>query len=267
MLHLGERIFPRKEWTAFLGAVCCSLALLFSNNSAQIDVVKTWVLGGFGYALEKVSVVYSLYDLSEENRRLRRRSGELMLQNSRLKEAQLENQRLRALLAFKAESKLALIPAKVIGTREDGLVNAMVISAGERDGLKKNMAVVTAAGLLGKVFHVSPHHASVQLLLDRNFRVSAMIRRSRTTGIVRWTDGDLVELGEVMKRSDVKIGDEVITSGFSSIFPGGLVIGTVTDIRQDEQSLFLHVLVRPAVDFSRIEEVLVVKNQPVVGAE
>lgn len=252
-----------------LGAIILSLVLLFSNDSRQVNTIKTWALGGFGYLSEKVAFVYRLNRLYEENERLRQKSSRLMLENSRLKEADLENKRLRALLDFKTRSKLQLVAAKVIGHQQNALVNAIMISAGTADGLRKNMAVVTADGLLGKVFQTSRHYASVQLLLDRNFRVSAVVRRSRVNGIVKWTQGNRVVLAEVNKRSDVKVGDEVATSGFSAIFPEGLTVGRVVKVADNDRSLFMDVLVEPSVDFSRVEEVFVVQRvrQPVNAAE
>ncbi len=267
MFRINEWILPRKELLAFLGAIVCSIILLLSNDSRQIDTIKSWVLGGSGYILEKISVVYRLNNLYDENHWLRIRSSRLMLENSRLKEALQENQRLRALLRFKSESKLDLVPAKVIGEQKNGLVNAIMVSSGAADGLERNMAVVTAAGLVGKVYRLSAHYAFVQLLLDRNFRVSATVQRSRVNGIIKWQQGNQVVLSEVVKRSDVKIGDAVISSGYSSIFPGGLLIGHVAEITDKKNSLFVTVLVNPSVDFSKLEEVLIIKKRQSVREE
>ncbi|MCG8608528.1 rod shape-determining protein MreC, partial [bacterium] len=92
--------------------------------------------------------------------------------------------------------------------------------------------------------------------------VSAKIQRSRVTGIITWSEGNQVVLAEVPKRSDVKVGDSVISSGFSTIFPEGLEIGRVSEIDEDTDGMFMRILVQPAVDFASLEEVFIIRNQP-----
>ncbi|MFQ5822454.1 MAG: rod shape-determining protein MreC [bacterium] len=261
MHRLYEWFINRKEYLTFLGAVIFSLILIFTNDVSQIQTVKSWTLDGFGLLLEKLSVLDRITSIYEENRWLRQKNAELMLDNSKLKEALLENKRLRQMLVFKSESQLDLIPAKVIGKGGNGFINSIILSIGHNDGLERNMAVVTAQGLVGKIFNVSRYRSTAQLLLDRNFRVSALIQRSRVTGIIKWHEGNQVFLAEVPKRSDVILGDVVVTSGYSTIFPGGLKIGYVIRISENEEGMFMNILVKPLVDFSNLEEVFVIRNQ------
>jgi rod shape-determining protein MreC len=227
-----------------------------------MQAVSAWTLEGYGFILEKISVIKRMNAISHENDWLRQKNAELMLENSRLQEALQENQRLRQMLEFKSTSQLDLVPARVIGKGSSGFIHSIILAVGEADSIQKNMAVVTAQGLVGKIFNVSEDHATAQLLLDRNFRASAMIQRSRVSGIVKWHAGNQVMLAEVPKRSDVQVGDVVITSGLSSIFPAGLEIGEVTDCRDDQQNMFMNILVHPAVDFAKLEEVFVIKRLP-----
>jgi rod shape-determining protein MreC len=141
------------------------------------------------------------------------------------------------------------------------------VSAGRVDSVKKNMAVVTADGLVGKVFSVAGKLSNVQLLLDRNYRVSAMIQRSRTLGIIRIAGNNRLELAEIPKRSDIEVGDRVVTSGLSLTYPNGLDIGRVARIDNDEQGMFMKVLVEPAVDFSRLEEVFIIRQTAILTTE
>lgn len=262
MGRLNEWFIHRKDFITLLLTVVTSLVLLFSSSTDQVRTLRNWSLGGFGYLLNKLSVLYRYEDVYEENSWLRRQNANLMLDVSRLQESALENQRLRALLDFKNESQFDLVPAKVIGRGENSLVNAITLTAGQADSITRNMAVVTAQGLVGKVYSVSPNISTVQLLLDRNFRVGATVRRSRVMGVVKWTSGNDVVLSEIPKRSDIAIGDTVITSGISTIFPGGLEIGKVVEISDDDRSLFMNVKLETAVDFSKLEEVLVVRKRP-----
>ncbi len=263
MRSLNEWVSYRRDLFTLLAAILFSLGLLWSNEGLQIQTIQRWTLSGFGFLLEKVSFLSEMNSLREENEWLRQKNTELMLANSRLKEALNENRRLRELLDFKETSQLDLIPAKVIGKASNSFVNSIILAAGSADSIEKNMAVVTAQGLVGKVFSVTENHATGQLLLDRNFRVSAMTQRSRVNGIVKWREGNRVALAEVPKRSDVAAGDTVITSGQSFFFPGGLLIGKVVSLSESEQSMFMDILVEPAVDFTRLEEVFVIRSRPI----
>lgn len=263
MFRLSEWFVHRKEYLTLLAAIILSLSLIFSNDDLQIQTVKAWTFGGFGYILDKIAVLRRYDAVYEENQWLREKSAELMLENSRLKEAMIENQRLRQLLGFKSKSQLDLIAAKVVGKDKNGFVNSIFLAAGSVDSLEKNMAVVTAQGLAGKIYNVSRYNSTAQLLLDRNFRVSAMIQRSRVTGIIKWHQGDHLMLAEVPRRSDVTAGDTVITSGLSTIFPGGLEIGRVLRVDEDIQGMFMSIFVKPTVDFTKLEEVFIIRMQQV----
>ncbi|MFQ5601656.1 MAG: rod shape-determining protein MreC [bacterium] len=256
-----DLFIKQKEYLTLLAAVVLSLALIFSNDGHQIRSIKTWALGGFGFMLEKASVVSRFNAIYQENRWLRQQNAQLMIENSKLREARFENDRLKQLLDFKSESQLDLVPAKVIGAGHNGFIKSVIITAGNKDSLVKNMAVVTSQGLVGKLFSVGQRHSVAQLLLDRNFRVSAMIQRSRVTGIIEWQQGEHVILSGVFKRADVKVGDLVTTSGYSSIFPAGLIIGHVAECTKDERELFLNIVVQPSVDISKLEEVFVIRTR------
>jgi len=262
MRHFNDWIKNRKEPLSLLFAIIFSIALMFSNDGDQLHTVKAWSLGSIGFVLEKLATLRTFSGLHDENRWLRRQNAQLMIKSSRLQEALIENRRLRQLLEFKQESTLDLVPAKVIGTQERGFVNSLLLDSGAADSLKKDMAVVTSQGLVGKIFTVSEQFSVVQLLFDRNFRASAMVQRSRIKGIIRWNQGEQVELGEVTARSDVVSGDVIVTSTVSSVFPSGIVIGEVERVeREHPRDMFLRIDVRPAVDFNKLEEVFVVRNR------
>ncbi len=257
------------EWLAtwrdhlVLGLVIlASTALMFSNDRSQVWAVRAGLIELYGMVGKGVSWYQELWDLRQENRRLRRIDTTLLLENSRLREAYLENQRLRALLGFKSRSKLKLIPARVIGRQANGLIQAIVLDAGQADGLRRNMPLVTAQGLVGRVYEVTNHKALAQILPDRNFKVSARIQRSRVTGILTWAGGRRYLLREVPLRSDVRVGDVVITSGYSSIYPAGIKIGVVTSVRSKRSGLFMDVEVTPEVDFTTLEEVCAIRPMP-----
>ncbi len=123
-----------------------------------------------------------------------------------------------------------------------------------------SMPVVTADGLAGKVTTMSGDYAVVQLLLHKDVRVSARVERSRVTGIIRWTGGQFLQFANVPTSFDVRKGDAIITSEFSSIYPPGIRIGVVSGTRAVPGALFQAVDVAPAVDFDRLEEVFVASS-------
>ncbi len=260
-----EWFVDRKDLVILLVSVVSSLVLIFSSDDSQIHFLRAWALGSFGVILDEVTSVEKYSDVYEQNVWLRDQNASLMLENSRLKEAAVENARLRSLLSFKTKSQLQLIPARVVGMNESGFINSIVLDVGKADSIAVNMTIVTAQGVAGKVYQVDEHFAIAQLLLDRNFRVGAMVQRSRTMGIMRWATGSQVVLAAVPKRSDVVVGDSVVTTGLSTIFPGGLQIGRVVEVNEDEQGMFMNVAVQPTVDFSKLEEVFVVKMQPLLS--
>jgi len=137
MRGFSEWFIIRRDYLTLVLAVLFSTILMFTNKGRQTETVRLWTLAGFGVILEKFSVLQQLNNIHEENQWLRRKSAELMLENSGLKEAQLENQRLRQLLDFKFESQLDLIAAKVIGKKESGFLNSVVLDAGKAEEIKK----------------------------------------------------------------------------------------------------------------------------------
>ncbi len=261
-MRVTQSFVTRRELVTFLLAIVSSIFIILSNEGEQIQTIRSWTFAGFGFMLERFAVLTRYQEVFEENQWLREQNARLVLANGALAESKFENQRLRDLLGFKAKSELQLVPAKLIGKQENGFINSIFLDAGSRDGLKKNMAVVTAQGLVGKIFRIGEQNATAQLLLDRNFRVSAMVQRSRVTGVVRWLGSNQVVLAEVPKRSDIRIGDKVVTSGLSTIFPGGLDIGVITQTDESRPGMLMDVLLYPTVDFSKLEEVFVVRMAP-----
>jgi len=267
MRRLSDWIVYKKEYLTLAGATVISLILIFSNDHPRVHTIRGFAFGTVSYVLEKVSLLTKYDNLYQNNRWLRAENARLMLENSRYKEALYENQRLKALLNFQKKSELILLPARVIGRNDRSFIKSIVLDVGSQSGIEKDMAVVTSQGLVGRVFSVTSNNAIVQLMQDRNFRVSSTVRRSRVSGITRWFSGNDLVLAEVPKRSDVNVGDFVVTSGLSTIFPGGLEIGQVREINDEEQGMFMTVLVRPSVHFSKLEEVFVVTLNPTVSTK
>jgi rod shape-determining protein MreC len=200
-----------------------------------------------------------------ENRRLRQRLRELETELQLRSYRAQESVRLRDLLELQQSVPLETLAAQVVG--RDGLpwFRTLTLDKGEQDGVRLDAAVISATGVVGRVFATGPHAARVQLLLDRDSGAAAIVERSRVSGVVSGqasgTDGggEDLALKYVPERADVVVGDVVVTSGLDRIFPKGLVIGRVRSVG-DATGLFRDVRVEPSARFGQLEEVLVLKG-------
>lgn len=261
-------LLPPHEYSILAVLVFLAVALAASSTRTTMDTPRLAVLALVAKASRPFAALERWRELGRENESLRRANAQLVLENALLAEARAENERLRNLLGFSSQLPLEFVPARVIGTSTQGSVQAVILDVGNNRGLRKNMPVVCAEGLVGKLYVVGSDHALAQLLIDRNARVSARVQRSRVTGIVRSLHANRLLLEQVPKRADVQVGDVVVTSGLTPMFPPGLKIGTVTDVSEQNPGLFMSISIVPAADFGRLEEVLVVRgwsSQPARG--
>jgi rod shape-determining protein MreC len=227
--------------------------------TSPVQKVVRRIIGGIGNVWRGY---FYLVGAQKENEVLRRELHELKLQVNRYREADLANQRLRALLNFKKSIATPLLPAELVSFDPSGWFQTILIDKGSSDGVAQDMAVVSAEGLMGRVIGVSSRHAKVLLILDANSAVDALIQRSRVRGVLVGLGRDLCLLKYVQRNEDVQVGDQVISSGMGGVFPKGLLLGTVQEVVRGSSGLFQRVEVEPAADFSRLEEVMVVIQPP-----
>ncbi|MDZ7291238.1 MAG: rod shape-determining protein MreC [candidate division KSB1 bacterium] len=248
----------KREYFTLIAAILASLYCLFNNDKPQIDAMRALFLDYYAILQEKFSWARKLAELQRENTELRRKATQMMLENTQLREAVLENHRLRQMLNFRERTSWNFRTGRVITKQRDETPVSVTIDIGSDNALRPNMPVVTPEGLVGKLYKVYHHTSIVQLMLDRNFSVSARVQRSRVLGIVTWSERSGLELTAVPRTSDVQIGDAVVTSDSSALFPPGLRIGLVSGTYEDKTSLFKTITLQPDVDFSRLEEVYVI---------
>ena len=199
----------------------------------------------------------NLVHVRQENLHLQRQVEALQGQLTHYQEAYVQQQRLRELLGFRALTFPQAVVAEVVGIDPSPWSEVVTINKGSRDSLRKDIAVATHQGLVGRTIEMAPHYATVLLVTDRRSAVDALIQRTRTRGIVVGNARRLCELRYVDLHADVQVGDTVVASGFGEVYPKGLLIGTVAAVHQKLQGLFHEVEVQPAVDLAQLEEVLV----------
>ncbi len=262
MSPVYDILYKFREYILLLAAILFSFIIIFSNDTAEVQALQAKIVDGMSFLQKPVLAFRRLGDLEAENHQLKQRIVELSLEVQQRDEAILENQRLRKLLNFQNQSRLALQPAKIINRGGSTIVNSVTVNAGTSDGIAENRAVVVADGVVGKTIRVGKRSALVQLLTDVNFRLSVKTRRTRATGILVWEHDDLCSMQNVPKTLDIQPGDTVITSGYSDIFPEGLVVGEVISSSNDLPGYHKRIQVRSFVDFNRLEEVFIVTQQP-----
>lgn len=201
----------------------------------------------------------NLRGVHAENERLKRELGELEVRFQQERAAAERTRQLERLLGFQHEIDIETIPSVVIGAGASPEFRTITIDKGSTSGLRANMAVIAPTGVVGRIVTPTGHAAKVQLLIDRNAGAGALVERSRAQGVILGAGEDLLRMDYVSGIADVKVGDTIVTSGIDGIYPKGFVIGKVESVDRGN-GIYKIIRVRPAVDFNRLEEVLVVKS-------
>lgn len=263
------------------------LLLLVSHESgllAPVESATHYVLGPlqrvFWSVFEGAGGVFrgvrEARELRSEVEELQAEADALKVENVRLREHEAEAQQLRALLNFASEYPIsahlgaevvsreaceAYPCGEVVGLDPNPYLRYVTINVGAQQGARVGMSVVSGgAGLVGRITEVGPRIAKVQLLSDPDSAVAALLQSTRASGLVVGQQDGTLQLRYVPQEEDIMVGDIVLTSGLGGLMPKGLVIGQVTEVQQREYETFQTATVRPAVDFTRLELVLVVTS-------
>jgi rod shape-determining protein MreC len=220
------------------------------------SAVRTWIG-------DMVDGYVDLVHVRKENEELKKKIQSLTFALNQLREEAEANERLRRLLNFSKSRELPMLPARVVGRDSTGWFKTLLIDKGEKEGVDKNMAVVNDLGVVGRIIAVSTNYAKVLLVIDRNSAVDALIQESRYKGILEGEGDKLCSLKYISPLHKVEKGERVVTSGMSRVFPKCLPLGSIEKVEPESGTMFQKILVRPNVDFSRLEEVLVItERQP-----
>lgn len=201
-----------------------------------------------------------LIDVQDQNADLRGRVDALESLNSRLLEFESENERLRQLLEFKTTTALEGSVATVVGRDPSNWTFTVNVDRGLRDGVVEGSAVVVGDAVVGQTTAVTQTNSRVQLLTDGLSAISTIVQRNRAPGIAEGMQGKLLRLRYVESQYKVLPGDRIITSGLDGVYPKGLLVGVVTEVRQAERGLFHTITVQPSADLTRLEQVMILKR-------
>jgi len=230
-------------------------------------LIRVWTVGaaspferagsyGFGWVRDTWRHYFALQNTTRENEQIRHENNALKLQITQLQGKAAEADRLAALLNFRqSHAGVPMIAARVIGTSAGAASQTIQLDRGERDGIRKNMGVITPDGVVGKVVESYPNASQVLLLTDKESGVGAMLADSRTQSPVGGQGEPLLVMKYVPNDDTVNLGERVITSGMDRIFPRDLPVGTVAEIKSGNP--FKQIRIKPAANLERLEEVLV----------
>ena len=199
-----------------------------------------------------------LVNLERENRMLKQKIAELQEENHRAKEVTLAFDRLKQLLQFREKNSPSMIGVEVIGQDPSSWFKSVTIDKGERDGVKKGMAVISPAGVIGQILKTAPHYATVLLITDYNSAVDSIVQRTRAKAIVEGKGENRCQLKYLLRTEEVAVGDAVVTSGMAGNFPKGLMVGEIKEVDKKGYGVFQYAELAPSVDLTKLEEIFVI---------
>jgi rod shape-determining protein MreC len=230
---------------------------------AEVQRVASSAIGGVKTG---VNDYVAVQDIRGENERLRAEVAQLQIRLQQEQAAAAQTRTLQQLLDLRQSTQLATLAGTVIAGGASPEFRTMTIDIGSHSGVVNDMAVIAPAGVVGRVIRAGTFASKVQLLIDRNAAAGVIDQRSRAQGIVVGNGTNTLELTYVSGTADVHEGDALVTSGIDGIYPKGFVVGQVQSVQRGGGEYSL-VRVRPSVDFSSIESVLVVTTPPAKGGD
>ena len=230
-------ILKKKDHLLFVLLVLFSFNILLNNDSPNTLLVRAKFLDSFSFISSPSMWLKTIVQLEEETQLLREKNLQLSLQSEEMIRSYEENINLKNLLDYKKDSNFNLVAAKVLNMGSSSNLSSITINVGLNENIEINQPVIIPKGVIGKTILVGKSTSLVQLITDVNYRASVRIFPSGSIGILRYLRDDICEVREIQKNAEIKLGDAVLTSGFSDIYPSNLKIGNVIEI-QDEISSF-----------------------------
>jgi rod shape-determining protein MreC len=263
----------QRKTTMWLAVLLALQVGLMSYNAkrgpdSEQSVLGTWIMTPLSFVERIVNgavsavtgTVASYVDLRHaraENIELREKNDQLLGDLNEMRERAAELERVRVQVSLPAHAQYRSLAANVIARDATTWFRRLTIDRGSLAGLKLNMPVMTAGGIVGRLISVGPNFATVQVITDKQAGVGAMLQSSRAMGEVRGLDNAHCELKNVSTAVNVQEGESVVTTGLDRIYPKGLLIGTVERIEQDPNAPFNKIVVKLTAPVDRLEHVLV----------
>jgi rod shape-determining protein MreC len=249
-----------KEYFTFAGLVILSLILISIGDITKLSGFRTIVIGSVGWMQEAFAWIPNTGALQTENRALRQLNLQLSNEVTKMRTAVIENQKLRQMIDLKTNLTYEVITAEVIGKSNIELRNYYTVNKGYKDGVKEGMAVRSDAGLVGVIYGVTKNYSLVELITNKNVKISSMVQRSRLDGILIWEGGEYFQLKNIPKSYDVITKDTIVTSNYSNKYPKNIPIGEVISRKELPGDIFMRINVKPFVNFATLEQVFIIQE-------
>ena len=265
MRNLLEFLAKYNHWFVFLILEVVSMVLLFQYNSYQGSAWFSSANALTGKLYEWDANVETFFSLTKVNQELTQRNAYLEQEVQKLSDSLVcvtKDSSIYHRDQFALLRNYRLIPAKVVANSVDKPGNLMTIDKGSADGIHKDMGVISGTGVVGIVYLVAEHYAIVIPVLNTKSNISCMIQNRGYFGYLRWKGGvsDLAYLEEVPRHAHFKLGDYVVTSGYSAVFPPGVRVGRILHVFNSADGLSYRVQLRLSTDFARLRDVCVIDD-------
>ncbi len=265
MRNLLEFLAKYNHWFVFLILEVVSMVLLFQYNSYQGSAWFSSANAVTGKLYEWDANVETFFSLTKVNQELTQRNAYLEQEVQKLSDSLVSVTKDSSIYhrdQFALLRNYRLIPAKVVANSVDKPGNLMTIDKGSADGIHKDMGVISGTGVVGIVYLVAKHYAIVIPVLNTKSNISCMIQNRGYFGYLRWKGGvsDLAYLEEVPRHAHFKLGDYVVTSGYSAVFPPGVRVGRILHVFNSADGLSYRVQLRLSTDFARLRDVCVIDD-------
>lgn len=265
MRNLLEFLAKYNHWFVFLILEVVSMVLLFQYNSYQGSAWFSSANAVTGKLYEWDANVETFFSLTKVNQELTQRNAYLEQEVQKISDSLVSVTKDSSIYhrdQFALLRNYRLIPAKVVANSVDKPGNLMTIDKGSADGIHKDMGVISGTGVVGIVYLVAEHYAIVIPVLNTKSNISCMIQNRGYFGYLRWKGGvsDLAYLEEVPRHAHFKLGDYVVTSGYSAVFPPGVRVGRILHVFNSADGLSYRVQLRLSTDFARLRDVCVIDD-------
>lgn len=265
MRNLLEFLAKYNHWFVFLILEVVSMVLLFQYNSYQGSAWFSSANAVTGKLYEWDANVETFFSLTKVNQELTQRNAYLEQEVQKLSDSLVcvtKDSSIYHRDQFALLRNYRLIPAKVVANSIDKPGNLMTIDKGSADGIHKDMGVISGTGVVGIVYLVAEHYAIVIPVLNTKSNISCMIQNRGYFGYLRWKGGvsDLAYLEEVPRHAHFKLGDYVVTSGYSAVFPPGVRVGRILHVFNSADGPSYRVQLRLSTDFARLRDVCVIDD-------
>lgn len=246
-----------------IAAVLAFVIIKSQSRTTDVRIILTDTsapaLNSFHSLLLSFKRILPFAAFREENRLLKDRIDLLTRKMDEARSVYDENQRLKTLLDFTKSIPYATIPAQVIGRDPTNWSNTLVIDKGSSSGISRNKAALSTKGLVGRVVEVGRRSSKILLITDMNSKAGVLIQRTRHGGILTGMADGRCKMVYISLDADVRAGDKVITAGFGSVFPKGILVGEVVKSAKEPGRLYKYAVVEPSEDLSKLEEVLCIR--------